>query len=285
MTNKRAYSYTVLRYVHDVVSGEALNVGVVMHAPSAAFLKVHTRKTIGRLKQVFPDLDREAFVSTMRAVDRGITAASKRVEGEPLFDGPLDALGHALKVLPNDDSALQWSPVGTGLSPDLEKTFQRLYERYVAQYDRKHDRRRTDEDVWRPVREKLSERGVPIDFEPRTLAGARDQIEFKKAWKNGYWHAYEPVSLDLVDADGIKDKARRWRGHLSAVAEGASDNIELHFILGRPQNPSLMRAYENAKDILRGAEFTKEVVDEEDVDSLVSSIEDEYRAHVHASND
>ena len=29
MTEKQAYSYTVLRYIHDVVSGEALNVGVV----------------------------------------------------------------------------------------------------------------------------------------------------------------------------------------------------------------------------------------------------------------
>ena len=35
MTEKQAYSYTVLRYIHDVVSGEALNVGVVMHAPAA----------------------------------------------------------------------------------------------------------------------------------------------------------------------------------------------------------------------------------------------------------
>ena len=51
MTEKQAYSYTVLRYVHDVVSGEALNVGVVMHAPAAGFLKVRTRKNVDRLKQ------------------------------------------------------------------------------------------------------------------------------------------------------------------------------------------------------------------------------------------
>ena len=42
MTKKQAYSYTVLRYVHDVVSGESLNVGVVMHAPGAGFLKAQT---------------------------------------------------------------------------------------------------------------------------------------------------------------------------------------------------------------------------------------------------
>ena len=36
--------------IHDVVSGEALNVGVVMHALVAGLLKVRTRKTVGRLK-------------------------------------------------------------------------------------------------------------------------------------------------------------------------------------------------------------------------------------------
>tara|TARA_R110002072_G_scaffold300627_3_gene478530 strand:+ start:583 stop:1458 length:876 start_codon:yes stop_codon:yes gene_type:complete len=280
MTEKRSYSYTVLRYVHDVVSGEALNVGVVLHVPSKGFLKVQTRKTIGRLKQVFPDLDRHDFVEAMRAVDRGLGAIAKRAKGEPLFDGQADARSHALKVLPNDDSALQWSPVGTGLTADPAKTFERLYERYVMQYDRKADRRRSDEDIWRPVREKLAEREVHVPFEPKVVSGTQDQIEFKKAWKNGKWHAYEPVSLDLADADHIKDKARRWRGHLSAVAEGSKDDVELHFVLGRPQNTSLMRAYESAKEILKGARYTSEVVDENDVDDLIATLEDEYRAHL-----
>ena len=49
MCEKQACSYTVLRHIHDVVSGEALDVGLVMNAPATSFLKVRTRKTIGRL--------------------------------------------------------------------------------------------------------------------------------------------------------------------------------------------------------------------------------------------
>lgn len=280
MTENRAYSYTILRYVHDVVSGEALNVGVVMHAAAAGFPRVRTRKTIGRLKYVFPDLERQAFVDAMRAVDRGFAPITKQAKGEPLFDAQADARRLALKVLPDDDSALQWSPVGTGLTANPAKTFERLYERYVARFDRKADhRRRTDEDIWRPVREKLAERDVHVPFEPKVVAGTRDQIEFKKAWKNGRWHAYEAVSFDLADADHIKDKARRWRGHLSAVGDGSSEDIDLHFVLGRPQNKSLMPAYKTAKQILEGAPFATEVVDENDVDDLLATLEDEYRAH------
>ena len=277
MTEKQAYSYTVLRYVHDVVAGEALNVGIVMHAPVAGFLKVRTRKTIGRLKQAFPDLDRAAFVVAMRAVDRGFAAAAKQANKMPLFDAQTDARAHALKVLPSDDSALQWSPTGTGLAADPAKTLKRLYERYVTQYDLRSERRRTDEDIWRPVRDKLTECGLNIPFESKTVVGEQDQIAFERTWKNGRWHAYEPLSLDLVDAEGIRDKARRWRGHLAAVAEGTAEQIDLHFLLGRPQNVSLMNAYETAKTILRHAPFATEVVDENDVDDLVASIERAWR--------
>ena len=43
MTEKQAYSYSVLHYIHDVVSGESLNVGVVMRAPASAPIPVSRR--------------------------------------------------------------------------------------------------------------------------------------------------------------------------------------------------------------------------------------------------
>lgn len=273
MAEKQAYSYTVLRYVHDVVSGEALNVGIVMHAPAAGFLKVRTRKTIGRLKHAFPDLDRAAFVDAMQTVDRGLLTVAKQASRMSLFDERTDARTHALKVLPDDDSALQWSPTGTGLTADPARTFERLYERYVARYDSTAAKRRSDDDVWRPVLDKLMERGINIPFEPRTVVGKQDRIVFERAWKNGSWHACEPVSLDMADAEGIKDKARRWRGHLAAVADGASERIDVHFLLGPPQNGSLMAACETAKTILAHAPFATEVVDEKDIDGFVASME------------
>ena len=181
MTEKQAYSYTVLRYIHDVVSGEALNVGVVMHAPAASFLKVRTRKTIGRLKHAFPDLDRAAFADAMQAVDRGFSAIAKQANKMSLFDARTDARTHALKVLPDDDSALRWSPTGTGLTADPARTFKRLYERYVTRYDSAPVKRRSDDDVWQPIRDKLMERGINVPFEPKTVVGKQDRIVFEKA--------------------------------------------------------------------------------------------------------
>jgi hypothetical protein len=273
MTEKQAYSYTVLRYIHDVVSGEALNVGVVMHAPAASFLKVRTRKTIARLKHAFPDLDRTAFSDAMQAIDRGLLTVAKQASKTSLFDARTDARSHALKVLRDDDSALQWSPTGTGLTADPARTFERLYERYVARYDSAPAKRRSDADVWQPILDKLMERGIDVPFEPRMVAGTQDRIVFERAWMNGGWHACEPVSLDMASAERIMTKARRWRGHLAAVADGTSERIDLHFVLGRPQNSALMGAYESAKAILARAPFATEVVDENDIDDFVASME------------
>lgn len=279
MTEKLAYSYTVLRYVHDVVTDEFVNVGVVVHVPSRGQLHIKTRSSIGRIKCAFPDLDRSAFVSAMSAVTRGVTKISREIRESGFLAKEGNAASFARLALPADESSIQLSDIGTGATADVEKTLERLYGRFVTRYDTRPTHRRSDEDVWRPVKEKLAERKVHVRFEKKTVVGAADEISFKHAWKNGRWHAYEPVSLDLADSDGIKDKARRWRGHLDAVADGADEELKLHIILGAPQTPALIPAYRKAVEILRAAPFQPAIYEESQVEDLVSEIEDEVRAH------
>lgn len=282
MTEKRPYSYTVLRYVHDVTTSEFVNVGIVLHVPAEGCLRVRTRHTIGRIKDIFPDLDRRAFIDAMASVERGIKFAAKDIATAGMLPCDGDAATYARRALPADYSSLQWSPIGTGLTDSVDKTFERLYERFVARYDEHTERRRSDEDIWRPVRDLLEERHIAVRLEKKEIVGKTDVISFERTWKNGVWHAYEPVSLDLADADGIKDKARRWLGHLSAVADDPSDDFRVYFILGKPRSPTLLQAYENAKAILARAPGEPAIYEENEVDRLVSSIEDEYRAHLAA---
>lgn len=279
MTTRQPYSYVVLRYVHDVLTGEFVNVGVVMVAPQNGKFLAKTRKTIGRIKHVFPDLDRTAFVGAMKAFDRGIRRVRTQVATEGLFSDQVNASGYARQILPNDDSSLQWSLAGSGLSANIEETFARLFERFVSRYDTYSAKRKSDDDVWRPVKEMLSQRGVQLHLESKIVSGKADSIEFSRAWKNGIWHVYEPLSFDLADADGIKDKARKWRGHLAAVAEGAQEDIQLNFLIAPPEKRSLLSAYHNAIEILGGSPFKTKVFEEDDVNAFVNEIEDEVREH------
>lgn len=279
MSTKEPYSYVVLRYIHDVLTGEFVNVGLVMAVPGRPLILTKARKTFGRIKNVFPDLDSDSYKRAIQAIERGMRSVERGLKSEGLFKGQKTAGDYARIALPLDDSSLQWSPVGTGLTADPQKTFDQLYHRFVTRYDRPSQRRRSDEDVWRPVEAKLKEQGVKIELEPKRVQGSTDAVDFRHAWKNSRWHVYEPLSFDLADADHIKDKARRWLGHLSAVKVGATDDVQVHFLVGRPMSASLVPAYQNAVEILRQVPFKNDVFDEDQIDYFVSQIEDEVRHH------
>jgi Protein of unknown function (DUF3037) len=279
MIKKQKYSYTALRYVHDVMTGEFVNVGVVLFVPSTAIVKVKTRSTIGRIKDIFPDLQRIAFINSMKTIERGIEKVRTECAETSLLSRDVDAGALARMALPADDSSLQWSPVGGGLTDDVDKTFERLFERLVARYDTHSTHRRTDDDVWKPVRAKIAERNINVELIKKIIVGTSDEIAFEHAWKNGKWHAYEPISLDMADAEGIKEKARKWRGHLDAVHDGVSEQVKLHLVIGAPTEPSLMPAYENAVKILGSSPFQPTIYSEDQIDKLVDQFEDEVRAH------
>jgi hypothetical protein len=280
MTDKAAYSYTLLRYVHDVLTGEFVNVGVVLFAPTKGLVRYKMRGTIGRLKGVFPDIDRKAFLSSMAAVRKGLQLAAKSEREAGLLKSDGDAVAIACRAVPPDDSSLQWSPAGTGLTANPDEALDRLFDRYVSRYDTHHRSRRSDDDVWRPVRQKLEERNLAQHLQEKSIGGSVDDIVFKHAWKNGQWHVYEPLSFDLADADGIKTKAREWLGHLSAVvADGKAERFKPHFIVGAPTNPTLQDAYRSAIAILERAPNEPEVFEEGQLDKLVAQIEDEVREH------
>lgn len=279
MTTKEPYSYVVLRYVHDILTGEFVNVGLVVVVPGQPLILTKARKTFGRIKNIFPDLDSDAYKRAIESIERGMKSVERSLKSEGLFKGEKTAGDYARIVLPLDDSSLQWSPVGAGLTSDPQKTFDQLYHRFITRYDRPSQRRRSDEDVWRPVEAKLKEQGVQVSLESKRVHGSTDTVDFRHAWKNGRWHVYEPLSFDLSDADNIKDKARRWLGHLSAVKVGATEDVQVHFLVGRPQSASLVPAYKNAVDILRQVPFDNRVFEEDEIDDFVHEIEDEVRQH------
>jgi hypothetical protein len=280
MTSKAAYSYTLLRYVHDVMTGEFVNVGVVLFVPSMGLVDFKMRGTIGRLKGVFPDIDRRAFLSSMAAVRKGLQLTAKCEKEAGLLKSEGDAAVIARRAVPADDSSLQWSQCGTGLTADPKEALNRLFDRFVSRYDTQHRVRRSDDDVWRPVRQKLEERDLAQHLQEKSISGGLDDIVFKHAWKNGQWHVYEPLSFDLADADGIKSKAREWLGHLSAVvAGGKAERFKPHFIVGAPDNPTLQDAYRKAIAILEQAPNKPEIFEESQLDKLVAQIEDEVREH------
>lgn len=277
MSKRHAYSYSLLKYVHDPLAGETVNVGVAVFSKDAFYSQFKFRNTFGRFSGVFPDLDGEAFKSSLKALERGLNKVSKKQTGD-LFAGYSDAREFGRAGLPADDSSFAWSENGYGLSADLDAQLDALYSRFVTQYDGTKKHHRADADVWRPVRELLADRKLEDRLETKVISSSVDRVEFEHAWKNGIWHCYQPLSLDLASEDSIRDKARRWVGQITTVAD-ATEKFQPYFLVGRPQERALWPACDAAVAMLRQSPVEPEVYFEDQVKIFVDKIEDEISHH------
>ena len=133
---KLPFSYVVLRYMHDVFTREFVNMGIVVHCPEAKFLRMKGVTSIKRALAVFPGMDRVGILDALRFMESRF--ADFYNSPEPSFRaGTLDAASVAKAILPTDDSSLQWSPQGGGVTDDPGKVLEELFERMVTRHEGK----------------------------------------------------------------------------------------------------------------------------------------------------
>lgn len=272
MSSRLSYTYTTLRYVHDVAAGEFLNIGVALYCPEKQFVSVQCRSTYKRLKDVFPTLSGDAYRASVRHVNTQFERINDRIHSGFDFEKHQSVLDFAHSVLRPDDSTLQWSPVGSGLTEDPEVTLENLYDRFVSRYDHKSaPSRKYDDDVWRHFSKELEKRHVLKHFSRKTIEVQDDQLDFEHAWKNGKWHCLAPVSFDLASEDSIRNKARLWLGQLASV-KSSSDEFKTYFLVGAPKSPELQDAFNSALSILGKTSVPNEIVKEIDASDLADHI-------------
>jgi len=279
---KTSYTYTVLRYVHDTATGEFLNVGVALYSPDSRFVGALCRTTYGRLTKVFPGMDPEVFKSLMRYIQSSFEAIGDRVAQElPLIGKAKNVMEIAISVLPRDDSSLQWSEMGSGLTESPSVTLEKIYNRVVQSYEQPQKASgRSEDDVWRKYRKDLEERHVLVHLVAKTIVSQTkdDEIEFQHAWKNQQWHCIEPVSFDLLEPDSIKAKAHRWLGQISSVKD-STEPFKLHMLLGEPQLERLRPAFIQAQNILNKMPGEKEFIREDESARFADEVAEQIKQH------
>jgi hypothetical protein len=122
-----AFQYALLRAVPSLARGEALNVGVVVHARRHRFLAARTTLDAARLTVLGPDLDLDALGAHLRLIER--VAA-----GDPEA-GPIARLERSERfgwIVAPSSTVVQPSPVHTGLCEDPEVLLERLHATLVA---------------------------------------------------------------------------------------------------------------------------------------------------------
>jgi len=273
------YTYSILRYVHDITTGEFVNVGVAIFSANAKFSGIKCRATAGRLHKTFPTVNSKLLTKKLRHLQNDFDEYGERISSQFNFEKFENVLDIARNVLPNDDSSLQWSSIGSGRTANPNNELSKLYDRLVALYDEDQPKEhRHDEDVWRDFRRDLEEKNLLKYFKEKVITVKDDELEFRHAWKNGQWHCIQPISFDLSTSGNIKDKAHKWLGQMTSLESG-NEKFKLYLLLGKPQDKSLEDAFNKAWSILEKIPGEKMLFKEQESNQLLNVLNDEIQEH------
>jgi hypothetical protein len=278
---KAKYTFTVLRYIHDPVAGETANVGVALYVPDTNFFDSICTHTYGRLSAYFAGFNGEHFRRMMKHIERRVEEVSRTLNQLAFESRPNDVMACVARVLPYDDSSLQFSTViGSGTTSDPQRTLNDLYERYVERYSKRLEKpSRTDDDVLRVFKEPLVERQILPKLTSKKIIGKDDEYEFRYAWKNGVWNTCEAVSLDLTESGSIIEKANEWLGRAVNLRESAED-FKLYLLLGKPSNSKpLLDAFRRAERILDKMPVQHQLVPEDEAQTFAKTVEADIIEH------
>lgn len=279
---KTKINYVVLRYVHDVVSGEFVNFGIVLIAPDVFFAKAICTPKYQRISKFFQGVSGKHFrdVSTYIQTKMDQVVGNFATQISP-SNFPATAQELIGEVLPKDDSSFQVSELKGGVAERerLEELARDLYERFVEKYDRvQQTKAKTEEDVWRSFRSALDRSGLTSVFAPHVIQSPHCDFEFKKVFRNGRLHVCQPISFDLSSEDQISEKALLWFGRMAQLKEGREE-FKAYFLLGKPSEPDLQRSYENATEILDDVSADHQLFEESNAEEFAGTVQRELQQH------
>ena len=275
---KTPFSYVALRYVHDVFTREFVNVAILLYSPQTRFLGFKRLPSLERVKGMFPGLRSDSLRDLLRFLESRTDALRENAVGS-LDRSLLSAESIGKSLLPTDDSALQWSTAGGGITQDPQQTLNEVFERLVTHHLRAHPPvRREDGDVWKPFERELRQRDVLYRLQDKVLTVGELHHRFENTWQppGGYLRLFQPLSFDLLEPSNIVEKAVHWAALIHQLRK-ADPEFFIYLLVGRPSGTGLSsRAFQQAYETLSEHNGgRKELVPEEDAPRFGAQVERE----------
>jgi hypothetical protein len=155
---KHPFEAVAVRYVHDVLTEEFLNIGVVLLCPAVHYAGARFIPTWSRVTRAFP----KAELPHVRRLATAIQLACEQLYPRPGETMSLlqerEVVSFLARVLPPDDSSIQLSGVIRGITDEPARTLAELTARYAERYLSEEAERapRTEADVCDAVARKLA---------------------------------------------------------------------------------------------------------------------------------
>ncbi len=269
------YTYSVIRYVHDPATGERLNIGVILCAPTLGFVDARLEYRYERLSDAFIDFDGDHYRRTLRQFSVVVNALRNRISDTTLFDMwdlPSDVSKVADQIWADKDLSFQIGEVMAGMTDNPVTALELLFYRNVtSQYDHLKVEKRTDDEVWSVYQAPLIRRKVVRKLRPMTLVTPEVELKFEHAFRNDKWHILQPISMDYAKKESIQIKATRWLGNAVALEDEPTLQT-LYILLGPPLIDAYRPAYLKAKNLLHRMPIKHELIEENEAEDFAEHI-------------
>lgn len=276
-----SYQYQILRYFHDQFTGEFVNIGLVLYFNNYKILISDFTNKYSRISQFFNEINGNYLLSTLKDLKNQFK--SILLDENIKFQTVEEITSY---ILPKDNSSLSFSEVYSGvdilpIDIDLKEHFQNifedLFERLVNKYLQDKSEIKNDSYVWKNIYKNYFEKlGLSDKLDNHSVKTKRDEIVFEKAWKNGVWNCYQPISFTLKNSEYIKNKVYKWSGIIQEL-KTSDENISLCFLSSLPKNehPELI---ELIKDNFKEKDFGNlkvNLIEENEAESFVNNLKNQ----------
>ncbi len=275
--NAVTYQYRVLRYRHDIFTGEFVNVGLVYFDPATHFLKAAMLLKYKRISQFFGEVSGVSIQRTLRQLKVLFDETARKVAAEPEFFLNKSVADITSSVLPTDDNAFIFSETFRGWHFDHEVSFSELYHRIVEQYIEPSTKRHDDAYAWKHVYKAFFDKyHLTEKLESHTVKTAADAFDFDKTYQNGALHCFQSLSFELKNDIDIKNKIYLWGARIDEL-KTAEQKVKLYLLSVYPKRKEHLDLLKIKLDI--HAENVEVVlVQEKDAEQEVQKVKAELEA-------
>jgi hypothetical protein len=273
-----SFQAVVVRYVHDQLTGESINLGIVLVGSDTGTLWFKSISSYRRVTNLFPEADSTHLRYLLKHMKEYCEKRSSEANLNLLTDGEslktvLD--GATLNLFREQGGTIQFSDTIRGLTRDSKQTCASLFARYVSKYEStlSESSSRKDSDIWNSLETKLKQRNVFLSA--GKLESSHFSVDFEASWQNGKSNLLKTISFDLSSSNQIREKAASWAGKIQAV-EPVKQNADVHLVIGIPKEEKdgdISLAYDDGMAILTKLLPTNtKLYTEEQEDELVAKI-------------
>ncbi|MEH6306188.1 DUF3037 domain-containing protein [Olivibacter sp. CPCC 100613] len=232
----KTFQYQILRFQPDKISGEFLNLGVVIFDPSTQALAFDILRKAGGVSDVFHGINTRYLSKQLNYIATGLSRISKELLSEFKFQNVENIEELTKTVFPKDDSSLFFSEVRRTLDMDIQVLTEYLGNRLISLAHKENDKDiKSDKEVWTKIYKKyFDDLNISKYLTPVVVPTKFGEINFDHSWRNGHLNFFEAVNFDLEKTESIKQKAYRWAGQIDELVT-ADEKIHLYLLAKMPE--------------------------------------------------